>query len=407
MPFAQDWRLNDIEVSSRSGANLHQHKWNSKEENMISSRLLLTVVGVAAVVVLLALANGVKAGEAYCDACHAESGWSGEAKLDEIGNISSGQASEIMPGLSTAQKNRVGIWKMPLSGFEAENSNKQNNVSNASDSVKSVSEKPAQSVSKSAEENAMIVRSNESKKMLVSLEEVNSSCILLDVSQNATEHISGSIAVPYTRFLNDGNLRSADEISQILGAAGISNEDCIIIYGECMPCGDGPAPAMLVYWMMKSLGHEKVKVLDGTVKDWAAAGKPTSTEVALMPHKNYTGEFTPDFMATYDYVKSQAPQIVDARSMQEFGKGSIPGAINIPYESMISNGRIKDEAKLKRIFATLSRDRPLVVYAGQPTQGSVAWFALKLMGYDAMLYSYENWRYNQAVSQASTGNATA
>ena len=376
---------------------------------MKSSRLWLTVLGVAALVVLLALANGVKAGEAYCDACKGDSGWSGAAKLDEIGNPDAIKKSESMSGLSTAQKNRVGIWKQPLAGFEAENSNKQNNASN---SEKSVLEKPAKSVSKSAEENATIVRSNESKKMLVSLKEVNSSCILLDISElnlseNAIQHISGSIAIPYTRFLSDGNLRSVDEISQILGAAGISNEDCIIIYGECMPCGGGPAPATLVYWMMKSLGHEKVKVLDGTAKDWAAAGKPTSTELAIMPPKNYTGEFTHDFMATYDYVKSQAPQIIDARSMQEFGNGSIPGAINIPYESMISNGRIKEEAKLKRIFAILSKDRPVVVYTGQPTKGSVAWFAMELMGYDAMLYSYENWDDNQKVSQVSTGNATA
>jgi len=397
MPFARNWKLKDIKVSSRRGANPHQCKWNLKGENMKSSRLWLTVVGVAALVVLLAIANGVKAGEAYCDACKGDSGWSGAAKLDEIGNINSGTASQTMPGLSTAQKNRVGIWNKPLAGFEAENSNTQNNAGN---SEKSVSEKPAQIVIKSAEENATIVRSNESKKMLVSLEGVNSSCILLDISQNATQHIPGSIAVPYTRFLNNGNLRSIEEISLILGAAGISNEDCIIVYGECMPCGGGPAPATLVYWMMKSLGHEKVKVLDGTVKDWAAAGKPTSAEVAIMPPKNYAGEFTPDFMAMYDYVKSQAPQIVDARSMQEFGNGSIPGAINIPYESMISNGRIMDENKLKRIFATLSRDRPIVVYTGQPTKGSVAWFALTLMGYDAMLYSYENWQYNEAVSQA-------
>ena len=371
---------------------------------MKSSRLWLTVLGVAALVVLLALANGVKAGEAYCDACKGDSGWSGAAKLDEIGNPDAIKKSESMSGLNTAQKNRVGIWSKPLAGFEAENSNKQNNASN---SEKSVLEKPAKSVSKSAEENATIVRSNDSKKMLVSLEDVNSSCILLDISENATEHISGSIAVPYTRFLSEGNLRSVDEISQILGSAGISNEDCIIIYGECMPCGGGPAPATLAYWMMKSLGHENVKVLDGTVKDWAAAGKPNSIEVTTMPPKNYTGVFTPDFMATYDYVKSQAPQIVDARSMQEFGNGSIPSAINIPYESMISNGRIKEEAKLKRIFAILSKDRPVVVYTGQPTKGSVAWFALELMGYDAMLYSYENWQYNEAASQASSGNATA
>lgn len=374
---------------------------------MKSSGSLLTVVGVAALAVLLVLANGVKAGEAYCDACKAESGWSGAAKLDEIGNVTSETTSEVMPGLSTAQKNRVGIWNKPLEGFKDENSNKQNNLNSVSNSNKSVSKKSSQSVSQSNEGNAVIVRSSESRKMLVPLEEVNSSCILLDVSQNATQHISGSIAVPYTRFLDGGNLRPIDEVSQILGAAGISHKDCVIIYGECMHCGGGPAPATLVYWMMKSLGHEKVKVLDGTVKDWASAGKPTSTEVALMPSKNYTGEFTPDFMAEYDYVKSQAPQIVDARSTREFGKGSIPGAINIPYESMISNGRIKDEARLLRIFAVLRKDRPLVVYAEQPANGSVAWFALKLMGYDAMLYSYENWQYNEAVSRASTVNATA
>jgi hypothetical protein len=140
-----------------------------KGENMKSSRLWLTVLGVAAFIVLLALANGVKAGEAYCDACKGDSGWSGAAKLDEIGNINSDKASQTMPGLSTAQKNRVGIWNKPLAGFVAENSNKQNDASGASDSEKSVSEKPAQIVIKSAQENATIMRSNESKKMLVSL----------------------------------------------------------------------------------------------------------------------------------------------------------------------------------------------------------------------------------------------
>jgi thiosulfate/3-mercaptopyruvate sulfurtransferase len=374
---------------------------------MKSSRLCLAVMGVLALIVLLALANGAKAGEAYCDACSGESGWSGAAKLDEIGNVNQGE-SKVMSGLSTAQKNRVGIWNKPLAGFEGDASNQENNASN---SEKSALEKPAQkqaqAVSKTSEENAVIVRSSESKMMLVSLEDANSSCILLDISENATDHISGSIAIPYTRFLSNNNLKSIEEISQILGEAGISNDDCIIIYGECMPCGGGPAPATLVYWMMKSMDQEKVRVLDGTVKDWAAAGKPTSGEVTVMPPKTYTGEFTPDFMATYDYVKSQTPQIVDARPMQEFGAGSIPGAININYENMISSGRIKDEAKLKRIFATLSKDRPVVVYTNQPTKASVAWFALKLMGYDAMLYSYENWLYNQAGAQASTENATA
>ena len=67
----------------------------------------------------------------------------------------------------------------------------------------------------------------------------------------------------------------------ILGDAGISREDPVIIYGECMPCGGGPAPATFVYWILKSLGQENVRVLDGTVEDWAATGKPTTKETAI------------------------------------------------------------------------------------------------------------------------------
>jgi len=364
---------------------------------MTSFRLWLVGVGIVALVALLALANGAKAGEYGCSACQGDSGWSGERNLEEMGNPASGTTSEILPGLSTVQKSRVGKWNQPLHGF----ANESNATDESSAAKSDSSEKPVQSESKPTEE-VLGVRSDDAKSMLVPIDEVPSDCILLDVSDNATEHIQGSIAIPYTNFLHEGNLRSVEEISQILGDAGISNEDCLIVYGECMPCGRVPAPATLVYWMMRTLGHENIRVLDGDVHDWKAAGKPTSTETVIKPPKTYTPRPTEDFIATYDYVKSGTPQIVDAQSMQDFGLGSILDAINRPYESMVSDGRIKDEARLERIFASLDRNRPVVVYTGQPTFGSVAWFAAKLMGYDAKLYSYENWQYNQRNLGSST-----
>ncbi|HUI40303.1 MAG TPA: rhodanese-like domain-containing protein, partial [Methanothrix sp.] len=86
----------------------------------------------------------------------------------------------------------------------------------------------------------------------------------------------------------------------------------------------------------------------------------------------------------------------------EFGSGGIPKAINIPYDSVISDRRITDEAKLKRIFTSLKKDRPVVVYTATGVKGSVVWFALESMGYDAKLYSYENWLINKAIE----GNKT-
>ena len=367
---------------------------------MKSSRFWLVGLGVLALVALLALANGARAGEAYCDACKGDSGWSGAAKLDEIGNPNAGQASTVMPGLNTAQKNRVGKWNKPVAGFE-DDQKQTANVNNVTNTTP-LAVKATPSESKPVAADAPAVRSEQSRKMLVPIGEVSGTDILLDISENATEHIPGSIAIPYTEFLRNSSLKSVPEITKILGDAGISEKDPLVIYGECMPCGGGPAPAAYVYLVLKSLGHENVRVLDGTVENWVAAGKSTAKETAIKPPQKYTPHIKSDLMATYDYVKSGSAQILDARAMEAFGTGSIPGAINVPYESVIDDKKIKVEAKLERVFATLSKNRPVVVYTETGVKASVVWFALELMGYDARLYSYENWLANQAALENKT-----
>lgn len=360
----------------------------------------LAGLGILALLALLMLVNTAYGGEAYCDACKGDSGWDPMAKLDEIGNPDAGK-TDVMPGLSTAQKNRVGIWKQPLSGFNDSNATDesnsvQENITGNNSSKKEVAEKSEPR--KPAEENVTIVRSAAAKGMLAPINEVSGGVVLLDISENATEHISGSIAIPYTNFLINGtNVRSEAELAGILGDAGISRDDPVVIYGECMPCGGGPAPATFVYWIMRSMGQENVRVLDGTVGDWASSGKPTSSETAILPAKAYTSQVNPNFAADYNYVKDGAAQIVDARTMHEFGMGSIPGAINIPYENVLINNKIRDESKLDRVFAILNKNQPVVVYTNTGLKGSVVWFALSLLGYDARLYSYENYLYNQAV----------
>ena len=366
------------------------------------------LVGVG-ILTLLMLANAAYGGEAYCDACKGDSGWSGEKALDQIGNIDA-QKTEVMPGLSTAQKNRVGIWKQPLTGFNKTDASEESNSLQGNVPVNNTTKSLAKKIEprKIAEENTSIVRSANAKGLLVPIDEVTGSQVLLDISENATEHITGSIAIPYTNFLNGTNVRSEAELAKMLGYAGISRGDPLVIYGECMPCGGGPAPATFVYWIMRSLGQENVRVLDGRVTDWALAGKPTATKTAFLPAKTYTPQINRNFSADYDYVQSGRAQIVDARTMQEFGTNSIPGAINIPYDNVIINSKIRDETKLARVFAFLDRNQPVVVYTNTGLKGSVVWFALTLQGYDARLYSYENYLYNQAATgKADATNATA
>ena len=365
-------------------------------------------VGIA-LLALLVLANGAYAGEAYCEACQGGGGWDPMAKLDEIGNPDAGEAETVMAGLNTAQKNRVGIWNKPLSGFEGSNTSADKSANTSAPGTVKASQSPLveKASTKTAEENQVIVRSERAKSMIAPLEEAASGTIYLDISENSTEHIPGSIVIPYTQFLNDTAVLSADELAALLGKAGISREDAVIVYGECMPCGGGPAPATFIYWILRSLGHDNVKVLDGMVEDWAAAGLPTSTDAGILPAKAFVPRVSSNFSAEYSYVESGQAQIVDARSIGEFATSSIPGAINIPYESVISGNRLRDESRLERIFGILDREQPVVVFTNTGLKASVVWYALELLGYDARLYSYENyWINQQTLNQEASLNSS-
>lgn len=232
--------------------------------------------------------------------------------------------------------------------------------------------------------------------VLTPLGSVNNSGIILDISPNATEYIPGAINIPYNKFLErNGVLKPVSEMAGILGEAGIAADDELLIYGECQPCGGGPSAATYVYWIMKYLGHEKVRLLDGGIEDWIAAKQPTVTKPVNLTRKNYIPTtINTGLLATYEYVDSKGPQIIDARSAKNFEAGSIPGSINIPYDAVLNGKRIKDEATLQKTFSLLEKDRPVVVYTNTGVKASMTWLVLTLLGYDARIYSFYDWKDN-------------
>ena len=216
--------------------------------------------------------------------------------------------------------------------------------------------------------------------------------VILDVSPQATEYIKGAISIPYAKFMDNGSLQPVYEVAKILGDAGISERDSVLVYGQCLPCGVNSA---YVYWVLKYLGHDNVKILDGGIDDWVAAKLPTETVPKVLPKTIYTPKLNPGLLATYDYVKNGKVQIVDARSFQEFGLGYIPRALNIPYDQVMDNGQLKGEADLRDLFSSLDRTLPVVVYSDTGAQAGSVWFALEALGYNASLYSWLDWMANQ------------
>jgi thiosulfate/3-mercaptopyruvate sulfurtransferase len=361
--------------------------------------IIMTSAGL--LVVLILSLPGVHAG-AECaslgGACD-DGGWSGAAKLDEIGNPTENQ---VQTSAKWPEKSREQRWNMSAStqsSSDTQETTTENaeNDKTASSSSEKIDKNESIASKKSDPEQTTIVRSNDARAILATLDDITDKDILLDVSENSSSHISGSVVLPYMAFNERaGILKPASELSRILGDAGISRNDSVVIYGECLPCGGGPSVATYVYWMMKGLSHENVKVLDGTAEEWQASGRATTSDSNVLPARVYTPTETQDFNASFDLVKSGKVQIVDARTIQEFGQSTIPGSINIPYTSVLNGDRIKDESQLKKIFMMLDQDKPVVAFTNTGMKASVVWFALEMMGYDARLYSYQDWMAHQS-----------
>lgn len=240
------------------------------------------------------------------------------------------------------------------------------------------------------------VRTGSFAQSLVSPHEVSSDDVVLDISPSATRYIEGAVNINYERFFGKGGrLKSAGEIAELLGQAGISRNDSLVIAGECLPCGGGPSPAIFSYWILKYLGQEKVRVLDGSIEDWAAAGLNTSNESAMRTKTDYIPALRPELLATYDFVVNGGAQIVDARPARDFSIGSIPGAVNIPFENVVEDETIGAQEDLEKVFVGLDKARPVVVYTNVGVEASLVWFALTLSGYDARLYTWRDWLENQ------------
>jgi thiosulfate/3-mercaptopyruvate sulfurtransferase len=255
---------------------------------------------------------------------------------------------------------------------------------------------PVRTVNKSFPYQNSSIRRGRFAQVLILPQEVSADDVVLDISPHAERYIDGAINLNFEDFYGEGwNLKPASEIAMILGNAGISRNDSVVITGECLPCGGGPSPAVFSYWVMKYLGHDRVRLLDGGLEDWEAAGLNTSKKPSFRQKANYTFKLRPELLAAFDFVANGGAQIVDARSSENFKIASIPNAINIPYENILKNNKIRNETELEKIFSNLSKDKSAVVYTNVGFEAAIVWLALDLMGYDARLYTWRDWLENQ------------
>lgn len=172
---------------------------------------------------------------------------------------------------------------------------------------------------------------------------------------------------------------------------GINNSSRIVVYDNI-----GTYYSPRVWWMFRTMGHDRVHVLDGGLPDWIQHGFETEKKFG----SNYTrGDFKALFnsasVKNIDFIQSnifeQKHLLIDARSEDRFNgiakeprkglpSGHIPNSINIPYGRLLKDGKYKAEIELKKIFEESGVDhRPLVFSCGSGVTACIVLLASEMV----------------------------
>lgn len=173
-------------------------------------------------------------------------------------------------------------------------------------------------------------------------------------------HIPGAVFVDLDRDLSSppGNagrhpLPDPADFAATLGELGIRTDSHVVAYDDV-----AGRIAARMWWMLHSIGHEKVQVLDGGYQAWVEAGLAVDGDTVIPEPTVYP---VPDvFTGTVNHDQLEGRTVVDARAVERYRgdfepvdpkAGHIPGAINVPTSDNVDeNGLFHDATTLADIY---------------------------------------------------------
>lgn len=183
-----------------------------------------------------------------------------------------------------------------------------------------------------------------------------------------TNHIDGAVFLDLDTHLADIKpdaafggrhpLPSPRKFSEVLSSIGITNGSHVIVYDNM----SGANAAARLWWMLKSLGHQKVQVLDGGIQGAMAFGLPVNgipVRPSASAHYVFKEWSLPlsDMQEVEKVANDKNFLVIDVRDYERYAgrkepidliAGHIPGAINIPFMTNLdSEGFYLPSAELR------------------------------------------------------------
>lgn len=225
----------------------------------------------------------------------------------------------------------------------------------------------------------------------------NKSLVIIDANSAgnyAKAHIKGAISIPHKELYQSGEIegliKSPDALAKYFGDKGVSNTAPIVVYDD----GSNKYSSR-VYWVLKYLGAENVRILHKDMNQFKAARIMLSRTPTKAAKATFTANVNPKILAKIENVKAPKGNtvIVDARSEAEYkgqdekkeSKGHIKGAINLEYKDVLKdNGDFKSKEEIQKVATAkgITADKEIILYCKTSVRAGVLYVAFaEILGY--------------------------
>jgi thiosulfate/3-mercaptopyruvate sulfurtransferase len=197
-------------------------------------------------------------------------------------------------------------------------------------------------------------------------------------------------------------LPSASIVEAALRRAGVSADSSVVVYDAA-----NSMAAARAWWIFRYFGVRDVRVLDGGLAAWKAAGGEVTAEVPASADGSFAASAgqVPMLDAAGAAELASTGVLLDARAPERFAgevepmdkvAGHIPGAVNAPTAGNVTaEGTFLSADDLRARFAELGADgsTPVGAYCGSGVTAAHEALALEIAGIEAPVYvgSWSEW----------------
>lgn len=184
----------------------------------------------------------------------------------------------------------------------------------------------------------------------------------------------------------DHPLPGAEVFQDTVRRWGIQPDHTMVVYDDLKNLSSARP-----WWLLRHAGLQDVRILDGSLRAWTAAGYPLSTEMEFAEPSDIDLDFGRLPTAGMEQIAELGPgdALFDARPADRYHSGHIPGATSAPAAANIDDrGRLLPPEQLSRRYAELGA-RPghtVHIYCSSGIHSTHSALALTAAGYDPILF---------------------